>query len=166
MKTFFMLMVVLALPSFGQKLPMVSDPMQALLVEVRLLRQDIEAVTVASRRVQIALYSLQLQDAAVAREGQRLDATRAKCSSMTENRRRTAGRVSQIEDVLGKIDSAAPEWKDFQAELTNLKKGVSGEDTEVQACQGEEAERMSQFQKEQAQMRALRGRIEALDQAL
>jgi hypothetical protein len=54
------------------------DTLQSLLVEVRQLRQDIESMTVASQRVQIALYGLQIQDAAVARAAQRLDDARNK----------------------------------------------------------------------------------------
>ena len=56
-----------------------SDTLQSLLMEVHQLRQDIEAMTVASQRVQIALYTLQMQDAAVARTTQRLDEARNRC---------------------------------------------------------------------------------------
>lgn len=45
--------------ALGQTPEKAPDTLQALLVEVRQLRQDIEAMTAASQRVQIALYGLQ-----------------------------------------------------------------------------------------------------------
>jgi hypothetical protein len=52
---------------FGQTTPSESQTLQALLLEVRQLRQDLQTTTVAAQRAQILLYRLQGQEAAVAR---------------------------------------------------------------------------------------------------
>jgi hypothetical protein len=53
--------------TFGQTTPSESQTLQALLLEVRQLRQDLQTTTVAAQRAQILLYRLQGQEAAVAR---------------------------------------------------------------------------------------------------
>ncbi|MGH9710386.1 MAG: hypothetical protein ACRD37_07555, partial [Candidatus Acidiferrales bacterium] len=57
---------------FGQSTSTDSQTLQALLKEVRQLRQDVRTVTVASERVQILLSRLQAQQTAVGRAQQRL----------------------------------------------------------------------------------------------
>ncbi len=94
-----------------------ADPVQALLVEVRQLRQDIEAMTVASQRVQIALYALQLQDAAVARSAQRLDNAKNKCAGVEEHRSHAESEVQRFENALalGKLSEGRNEGRANQA---------------------------------------------------
>jgi len=64
--------------SVGQTAPTDSQTLQALLVAVRQLRKDLQTTTVASQRVQILLYRMQLQQSAVARAQSRLDDVNAK----------------------------------------------------------------------------------------
>jgi hypothetical protein len=71
-----------------------TDTLQSLLAEVHQLRMDIEAMTVASQRVQIALHELQMQDAAVARAKQRVDNTQNRCLGAERNRLHTAAEIS------------------------------------------------------------------------
>ena len=52
---------------FGQTTPGDSQTLQALLLEVRQLRQDLQTTTIAAQRAQILIYRLQGQEAAVAR---------------------------------------------------------------------------------------------------
>lgn len=59
-----------------------SQTLRALLEEVRLLRQDLKSTTVATQRVQIALYQLQLQDAAVGRAASRVEAAHSKLTEL------------------------------------------------------------------------------------
>ena len=59
--------------AFGQANPSDSQNLQAVLAELRQLRQDFETTTVATQRIQILLYRLQGQEAAVARASRRLD---------------------------------------------------------------------------------------------
>src|SRR6266851_9632315 len=64
--------------SFAQTASTDSQTLQALLDEVRQLRKDLQTTTVASQRVQIILYRLQLQEGAIARVQQRVDEVHSK----------------------------------------------------------------------------------------
>jgi hypothetical protein len=64
-----------------------SQSLRALLEEVRLLRQDLHTTTVTAQRVQIALYRLQLQDAAVARASSVVEEAHAKVTELAAARK-------------------------------------------------------------------------------
>src|SRR6266850_5103112 len=83
--------------AFGQALS-VDSVMQSLLAEVRLLRQDLQAVTVTAQRVQIVLYRLQVQESAIARATQRYDQARAKLADAEASRNRVVAEVKKVED--------------------------------------------------------------------
>jgi len=142
------------------------DALQALLLEVRQLRQDIEAMTVASQRVQIALYALQMQDAAVTRAAQRLDSARDRRTGAEANR---AGTALAIQGLEGKLASATPaqaETKELQSLLSQMKSQIEGQTAEVQTLQAAEAEASSQLRSEQAKLGDVQDRIERLDKTL
>ena len=54
-----------------------TQALQALATEIRHLRQDLQATTIATQRVQIVLYRLQTQTAMVTRAASRLDDLRS-----------------------------------------------------------------------------------------
>jgi hypothetical protein len=80
---------------FGQTTPGDSQTLQALLSEVRQLRQDLQTTTIAGQRAQILIYRLEGQEAAVARASQRLDEARDKLARIQEQRKQE---VSEIKD--------------------------------------------------------------------
>jgi chromosome segregation ATPase len=143
------------------------DALQSLLQEVHQLRLDIGALTVASQRVQIALYALQMQDAAVARSSQRFDDARNNCAVADENRRHTASEVQRLESATS-AGTAAPESnsKDFQAALTQMKGVLESQTAEVQNCRAAEAEASSRLRDDRAKLSELQDRIERLDRSL
>src|SRR5207249_5887194 len=87
--SFLMLGLVLGFLSFsttcfGQTTTGDSQRLQALLSEIRLLRQDLQTTTIAAQRAQILIYRLQGQEAAVARASQRLDDARDKLARIQD----------------------------------------------------------------------------------
>jgi chromosome segregation ATPase len=142
------------------------DTLQSLLTEVHQLRQGIEALTVASQRVQIALYALQMQDAAVARAAQRLDNVRNKCSGAEVGRERVASEMQSIESRLAAGTPPEANAKAVQLALPQLKREVEAKTLEVQACQVAEADAASQLRSDQAKLADLQDRIERLDKTL
>jgi len=142
------------------------DTLQALLVEVHQLRQDIEAMTVASQRVQIALYAMQMQDAAVARAAQRLDSARDRRSGAEANRDRTASAIQGLEGKLASGTLAEAEAKGTKEELSQLKGEIGPQMAELQTCQAAEAEASSQLRSEQGKLADVQDRIERLDKTL
>jgi chromosome segregation ATPase len=142
------------------------DMLQALLVEVHQLRQSIEAMTVASQRVQIALYALQMQDAAVARAAQRLDSARDRRSGAEANREGTALVIQGLESKLASGTPAQAEAKGLQEVLSQMKSQIGSQTAELQTFQAAEAEASSQLRSEQAKLAEVQDRIERLDKTL
>ncbi len=143
-----------------------NDALQSLLGEVHQLRMDIEAMTMASQRVQIALYNLQIQDAAVARAAQRVDSVHDKCRSVEDARQHTAADVQRFENALASGGMQGSQTKDLQSTLTELKSRLDSQTAEAQACQTSEAEASGQLQHEQAKLSEMQERIDRLDKTL
>src|SRR5438270_12980371 len=91
---------IMALSTFGvaQNAQAESQDLRALLEEVRGLRKDLQTTMVASQRVQIALYRLQLQETAVARATKTTEDIREKLAGLTAERKRLAANIEQGED--------------------------------------------------------------------
>ena len=142
------------------------DTLRALLAEVHQLRQDIEGMTVASQRVQIALYSLQLQDAALARSAQRLEAARGRCLGADDSRQHTAVEVQRLESSLASGTLPEADAKAVKEKLTELKSHFDVQTVQYQSCQAGEAEASTQLRSDQAKLVELQDRIAHLDKAL
>jgi len=168
--TTFALLVMFwaAVNGLAQSAPKDPDAIQALLVEVHQLRQDIEAMTVASQRVQIALHGLQMQDAAVARSGQRLDEARSKRMQAEAAREHIAAEVQMTEtrNAIRTGMETPSELKARELGLTNMKQELERINAEVQSRQAAEAEASTQFRTEQAKLTDVQDRIERLDKVL
>jgi chromosome segregation ATPase len=165
-RIFLAVIMFVALDAFCQTPVKESDTLQALLTEVHQLRQDIEAMTVASQRVQIALSALQIQDAAVARSTQRVDNARNKCSAEEANRQRTASEIQRLESSLDAGSVPESQAKVTQSRLTDMKSIFESQTASVQTCQVAEAEASNQLRNDQAKLVDVQDRIERLDKTL
>src|ERR1700746_1322256 len=98
----FILLGLLFFPvdCFGQTTTGDSQTLQALLSEVRQLRQDLQTTTIAGQRAQILIYRLQGQEAAVARASQRLDEARDKLARSQDERKHVAADVKRFGDSI------------------------------------------------------------------
>ncbi len=164
-------MLLVGLEALSQTPAKDADTLQSLLLEVRQLRQDIEAATAASERVQIAISTMQLEDAAVARASQRVDELRNKCNGAELSRQHTTFEIQRFETALspGAIpgrEIPAREMKDMQSRIEELKSSLEGQAAEVESCRAREAEASNQLRDQQAALADLKGRIEQLDKAL
>jgi chromosome segregation ATPase len=158
----------LAANAIAQAPPKDGDTVQALLVEVRQLRQDIEAMTVASQRVQIALYALQMQDGAVSRSRQRLDEARGKRmqAEAVRDHMATEVRMSETRSEQRSGMETPTDLKVKELAITQLKGELERSTTELQSWQAVEAEAASQLRTDQVKLNELQERIERLDQVL
>jgi chromosome segregation ATPase len=150
--------------AFCQTQPATNDTLQSLLSEVHQLRIEIQAMTVASQRVQIALYQLQMQDAAVARATQRLDNEHNRCSGLEANRQHTATTIQAFESALSSATES--QAKEIQTRVTDLKGMLDAQTAEAQSCQTSETELSGQLQNERVKLTESQERIERLDKAL
>ncbi len=137
--------------------------MDALLAEVHQLRLAIESMTGASQRVQIALYSLQLQDGATARAAQRLAEIHDKCSAKEADRAHVAADAQRAESATTSVDRQTQEAMDVVA---HFQRELEVRTAELQSCQAAEAEASNLFRNEQGKLTELQDRITRLDAAL
>jgi len=144
-----------------------SQTLRSLLEEVRLLRQDLHTTTVAAQRVQIALYRLQLQDAAVARAARLVEEAHSK---LTELAAQHKDRVTAVELSERQRDQTQDLQQRRQIEeeaLPHLKKSVERiayDEQQQQQARTNEAE--GQLRAEQVKLDALHSLLDQLDQAL
>ena len=93
--------------SFAQTASTDSRTLQALLAQIRQLRMDLQASTVASQRVQIILYRLQLQEGTVARVHQRVDEVHSKLAEARAGVQHFASEVERMERALYETQNPA-----------------------------------------------------------
>jgi len=161
-------LTLLACSGLCQTPPRDSDTTQALLTEVHELRLAIEGMTVASQRVQIALYTLQMQDAAVARAEQAVEADRSKCASIDVDRQHIAQEVQQLENASTSVTAGVeqPVNKDLKERIAETKAHLDIINSQVESCRARESESSSRLQTERSRLTELQDRIGRLDKAL
>lgn len=143
-----------------------NDALQSLIAEVHQLRIDIEAMTAGSQRVQIALYKLQIQNAAVRRASRRADTMHDRCMREEDARQHMAADVQRIENVVAAGQMQENQAKDMQLQLADMKSKLDAQTAEAQNCQAAEAEASGQLQREQGKLTELQDRVDRLDDSL
>jgi len=149
----------------GQTAQADSRTLEALLTEVRQMRQDLHATTVAVQRAQILVYRVQTQDAAVARAFQRLDAARLKLSQVQSERRGLASAVKRLTDTAEHTENPA-ERKEAEDTLGRVKERLEALGNQEQEAQTGETEANDQLVLEQAKLAELQAQLDRLDKAL
>ncbi len=151
---------------FGQTTPGDSQTLQALLSEVRQLRQDLQTTTIAAQRAQILIYRLQGQEAAVARASQRLDEAREKLARIQDERKHLATDVKQHEDFINNTENPPTQRKEVEGVLPRLKTRLESLENEEQQRQTREIEADQQLRAEEVRLSDHRDQLDRLDKAL
>ncbi len=151
---------------FGQTTPGDSQTLQALLSEVRQLRQDLHTTTIAAQRAQILIYRLQGQEAAVARASQRLDEAREKLARIQDERKHVAADVKRQEDFISNTENPPTQRKEVEGVLPRLKTRLESLENEEQQRQTREIEAEQQLRAEEVRLSDLRDQLDRLDKAL
>ncbi len=163
---FLVLPLLLASPvAFGQTSSTDSQTLQALLAEVRQLRQELRTTTVAAQRVQILLYRLQIQEGAVERAQRRVDDARLALSqTRTEMKMLTSG-IKQTEDKVSNAQNPA-ERKRQEDLLVKFKAELESQQNSEQQSQTKESEAEQDLRAERAKLAALQDQLDRLDKYL
>ena len=100
-RTYFFVAVVfgMATATFAQTTSSDSPTLQALLTEVRQLRQDLQISLTRMQSGQILLSRLQIQEVAVSRASQHLDDARSKLAEVQVVIRSEAAEIKHFEDA-------------------------------------------------------------------
>jgi len=159
-------LLVSSTPCFGQTAPGDSQTLQALLSEVRLLRQDLRTTTVTAQRSQILIYRLQGQEESVGRASQRLDEAREKLARTQDERKHVAAEVKQIEDFVGNTENPLSQRKLFESRLAELKTRLESLESEEQQQQSREIDAEQQMRTEEVRLSDFRDQLDRLDKTL
>ena len=151
--------------AFCQTSPTDTQINQALLNEIRLLRQDLRTTAVTIQRAQIVMYRLQAQTQLVSHATQRVDEARNRCDIAQQEQRRLTILVEQTEPKLLNIQDPK-EKRNLEDAVAQLKGNIARSSSDEQNCRSREAEADSALRAEQAKMDGLQDQLDKLDKTL
>ncbi len=158
-------LLLISTAAFGQTASTDSQTLQALLQEVRQLRQDLHTTALAVQRAQILIHRAQAQETVVAHALQRLDDARSKLAGAQSGRKRLAIDTKQVEDLLGPTGNPN-ERKRLEETLAQFKARLEMMANEEQETQAKETECEVQLRSEQAKLNELHDELDRLDKVL
>ncbi len=144
-----------------------TQTLQALLREVRELRQDLRTSTIASERAQILLSRLQAQQQSVNNAQRELDTARSQLNE-AENRRKNFDRQIAYYSGQDNEDSTPDPAKRQMLEenLKRLKALAQDVETQHDSAQTREMSAKDQLQVEQSKLDALQSELDQIDRTL
>src|SRR4051812_12634169 len=149
----------------AQSVPPDAQITQAMLLEVRQLRQDLQSAASTIQRVKIAMFRLQTGAVLLDRASQRVDQARAGCAGVELQRKEITREIAQAEARKRNSQNSA-EQNLVDTRLSQLRSSFDQLAAQEQECQIERVEADTQFRIEQAKMNDLQNQLEKLDRAL
>lgn len=160
-----LLLPVLSTSALGQTNPKDSQTLQTLLTEVRQLRQDFEATTLAANKMQVLLYRLQKQNTIVARVSRTADDAYAEVYQLGEERSKLATDIKQHEDFATSNTNTSGDRKVVEDALPDLKVKLASLDDQLQQAQEKQATAQEQLQSEKAKLERLETELDRLEKS-
>lgn len=144
-----------------------TQTLQALLREVRELRQDLRTSSIASERAQILLSRMQAQQQSVNNAQRELDRARSQLND-AENRRKSFDRQIAYYSSQDNEDSTPDPAKRQMLEenLKRLRALAQDAETQHDSAQTSEMSAKQQLQLEQSKLDALQSELDQIDRAL
>jgi len=158
-------LLVFSSPALGQAPPAESPTLQAMLAEIRQLRQDLQTSAIAARKAQILIYRLHLQEAAVAHASQRLDEAKSSAEQLQARRKYQEIQIKQYETLKDRAENAA-QRQQFEDAIFELQAQTEAWAVEEQEAHRKESELEQQSRIEQAKLDQLQDELDRLDRAV
>lgn len=150
----------------AQSKPADTDSLQSLVKEIRLLREELVTTTAAAQRVQIVLYRLQGQQAAVQKAGEKYDTYRERVSDTEGQIKKFSDELQQVEEHLNRTQSET-ERKELQEQvLPHLKRELDRLRHVEEQQRVAESQAEGQLHAEQAKLSDLENFLDRLDKSL
>ena len=146
--------------TFAQVLPSDSQTLQALLIEVRELRQGLLSSLARVQSAQILLSRLQTQQAAVLRASDRLNEARLRLADVQTHQKDVRNNLKRLEDALSAEEN--PVRQKELREMINHSKSELEDSTDLEQRQATEIEAEQQLRAEQDKLTVLEGRLDEL----
>ena len=157
----FLVLAVLGLSAtvFGQAAPNDPQTLQALLTEVRGLRQELRFSLARIQTAQILLSRLQTQQTVVTHALDRLDDARSKLDVAQDRRQHEAVEFKRLEDSLSSEENPVQQ-KIIQDEIVHFKSELDASTAAEQQAQTTENECEQQLRNEQDKLDAINAQLD------
>jgi hypothetical protein len=152
-------------PTPAQATPTESPTLQALLAEIRQLRQDLQTSAIAARRAQILIYRLHVQEDAAAHASQRLDEAKSYIEQLRAGKKYQELQIKRYEDMRDRAENDAQRHQ-LEDAITEFKAQIGALVTQEQEAQMRETEFEQQSRIGQAKLNQLEDELDRLDQAV
>lgn len=131
-----------------------------------MLRHSLQTTMVAGQRVQIALYRLQLQDAALARANKVAEETHAKLVESADRRKHVTDEMDRAEEQKSRTENAIDRKAIEEEAIPRMKRTLEQIANDEQRWQAKANEADSQVRIEQGKLDALHAVLDELDRVL
>ena len=158
--------VAMSTSALCQNSPTDSQNLRALVEEVRQLRRDLRTNTAEAQRVYIALYRLQLQDAAVARVSKLVEEAKSRLIDLTGQRKRVAMEIEQSEDQRNRTQDDSQRKQIEEETLPQLKAQLEAVANEERQWRTKANEAEGRLSVERRKLDGLHALLDQLDQTL
>ena len=145
----------------GQTASSDTQTLQALLTEVRELRQDLRTSLAGVQSGQILLSRLQTEQAAVMRASERLDDARSRLADAQTHQKHVADDIKRLEDTLSAEQNLAQQ-KGLQDALNHSKSDLEASVDIAQQRQAAEIDAERQLRTEQDKLNGLETQLDEL----
>ena len=142
-----------------------SQTLQAILQEIRQVRQDLAVANIASQRVQILLYRLQLEGDAIKNATTRHDEAREKVKNAEKNHRDAANGLKAVEDQLASLTNES-QRPPIEAQVREMKRRTDMWARDESDLRAVEIGADSDLKNEQAKLADLQQRLDQLERQL
>jgi hypothetical protein len=163
-RTHFFILVVfgMATATFAQTTSSDSQILQALLTEVRQLRQDLQASLTRMQSAQILLSRLQIQEVAVTRASQHLDEARSKLAEVQLVQKTQAAKVASLTSLKDEVSANPEQQGDVQERLNSAQSDLNATTDLAQQRQAIEIEAEQQLRTAQDKLNSLENQLDEL----
>lgn len=138
---------------------------QAVLSEIRQLRQDLQATAAIIQQVQIVLYRIQAQENQLDRATQLLETARSVCKGTEMQRKQFTTQIERTEAAKRNAQNTS-DRQAAEEMLANLESSAEMFASEASDCQRDQVDAEIQVRAEQAKMSELHDQLDKLDKVL
>ena len=160
-----LVLLVVSTPALGQTNSKDSPTLQALLTEVRQLRQDLEATALVTHKLQILLYRLQTQNTTVTRLSRSVDDAHSEVNQLKNERDKLAADIKQAEDFVSSNLNASGDRKSVEDALPGLKEKLLSLDNQLQEVQEKESAAQEQLRSQEAKLERMEADFDRLEKS-
>ena len=139
--------------------------MEAVLSEIRQLRQDLQFAAVATRKAQIVIYRLHVQAAVVERATERLENVKNELSQIDSEKKSLIEQINRFEEMRDRAETEQ-QRKQFEDYITRYKAGLDVGAPREQELQAKQIELEADLRTEQAKWDRLQDELDRLENSL